>query len=96
MKFYGLPAAILALTAAAPAHAFTFPIVGRPRSEAPQQLRKRAVDMNGSFGNGSTSVSNDGDTMYSCNITLGGAEFEVLIDTGRCVLERKRVYKHLI
>ena len=41
--------------------------------------------MNGSYGNGSTLVVDDGDTEYSCNITLGGAEFEVLIDTGRYV-----------
>lgn len=83
MKLYSLPTAVLALITASPAHALTFPIVGRSRSQ-PHRLGRRAVDMNGSYGNGSTSVSNSGDTEYSCNITLGGAEFEVLIDTGRC------------
>ncbi|KAH8112968.1 acid protease [Phellopilus nigrolimitatus] len=58
----------------------TFPITKRPRSAA--SLSKRTVDMTGSFGNGSTTVSNSEDTNYSCNITLGGTTFEVLIDTG--------------
>ena len=65
----------------------SFDIAGRPRAPAADLLNKRAVDMNGAFGNGSTTVSNSGDTIYSCNITLGGTEFEVLIDTGRCVQE---------
>lgn len=73
----------LAATALLPgANAFSFDIVGRPRAPAAAAM-KRAVDMTGAFGNGSTMVSNDGDTIYSCNITLGGTEFEVLIDTGR-------------
>ena len=88
MKLSGVSSTVLTLTAAfleaSPAHGISFPIVGRPRSAA-RQLRKRTIDMNGSYGNGSTLVVDDGDTEYSCNITLGGAEFEVLIDTGRYV-----------
>ena len=69
-----------ALLAASSVNAFSFPIVGRPRSDA-RYLKKR-TDI-GAYGNGSTIVENSGDTVYSCNITLGGKEFEVLIDTGR-------------
>ena len=67
------------------AHAASFDIVGRPRAPATAALEhaRRAIDINGAFGNGSTTVVNSGDTIYSCNITLGGSEFEVLIDTGR-------------
>ena len=63
--------------------ATTLNIVGRPRQSIDvPSLRRRAVDI-GSFGNGSEVLENGSDTIYSCNITLGGSEFEVLIDTGR-------------
>ncbi|KAH8113072.1 acid protease [Phellopilus nigrolimitatus] len=76
-----LGAVASSLIAANSAEASSFPIVGRPRASIQEGLEKRSVDI-GAFGNGSTVVSNSGDTIYSCNITLGGAEFEVLIDTG--------------
>ena len=55
----------------------SIPIVSRPR------LAKRAGVK--ATHNGTTVVTNSYDTVYMCNITLNGAEFEVLIDTGRCV-----------
>ncbi|THH04274.1 hypothetical protein EW145_g5641 [Phellinidium pouzarii] len=70
-----------AFIASTSVHASSLAITGRPRAAMPEHLAKR-VDINGSFGNGSTSVANAGDTIYSCNLTLGGTEFEVLIDTG--------------
>ena len=63
--------------------ATTFNIVGRPRSSL-RALQRRSVDI-GAFGNGSEILDNGADTIYAANITLGGAEFEVLIDTGRYV-----------
>ncbi|KAI5122263.1 hypothetical protein M0805_007127 [Coniferiporia weirii] len=70
-----------ALVASSSVGAISFPIVGQPRAPIADRLAKR-VDINGSFGNGSTVVIDSGDTIYSCNLTLGGTEFEVLIDTG--------------
>ncbi|KAI5122015.1 hypothetical protein M0805_008007 [Coniferiporia weirii] len=76
----GIGASLLAV--AASVRAVSFPIVGRTRSSPQDQLLKRAVNMYGSFGNGSIEVSNFGDTSYSCNISLGGVEIEISIDTG--------------
>lgn len=76
----GVFEAVAYILLAAPfSRAATFPIYERPRSYL-TSLRKR-TDI-GAFGNGSTVVENSGDTVYSCNITLGGKEFEILIDTG--------------
>ena len=49
---------------------------------------KRAnADADGYFGNGTTTVINSGDnTEYFTNITLGGTQFEVIVDTGRYVV----------
>jgi len=44
-------------------------------------FRKR--DESGTFGNGSLALRNEGDLSYFCNVTLGGRDFEVIIDTGR-------------
>lgn len=67
------------------ANAITLPLTSRPLSTASQMLRKRVLDMNGSFGNGSTLLDNNMDREYFVNITLGGAQFEVMIDTGRYI-----------
>lgn len=76
-------AAALALLPAELVLATTFSIVGRPRRSVDVPgLRRRSVDI-GAFGNGSEILDDASDTIYSANITLGGAEFEVLIDTGR-------------
>ncbi|EJD00455.1 acid protease [Fomitiporia mediterranea MF3/22] len=61
--------------------AVSFPIAGRSRSSLSSLLGKRSVDI-GAFGNGSTKVYNHGDMSYYTNITLGGTEFSVEIDTG--------------
>jgi hypothetical protein len=37
----------------------------------------------GQFGNGSHALSNIADLNYQTNITVGGRQFSVLIDTGR-------------
>ncbi|KAI5122014.1 hypothetical protein M0805_008006 [Coniferiporia weirii] len=70
------------LAAVASVEAVSFPIVGRPRASTGSPFSKRSVDMYGSFGNGSTEVSNFGDVNYACNISLGGVEIEIQIDTG--------------
>ena len=77
------------------ADALSLNIVGKKRSEVlgaqafsrrdVNRLGRRAVDMTGSFGNGSTTLSDQADTLYMCKITLGGTEFDTMIDTGRCV-----------
>ncbi|TDL23415.1 hypothetical protein BD410DRAFT_787244 [Rickenella mellea] len=38
--------------------------------------------MTGSFVNGDTTLTNQGDLSYYCNLTVGGVEFTTLIDTG--------------
>ncbi|THV05264.1 acid protease [Dendrothele bispora CBS 962.96] len=43
-------------------------------------FRKR--DESGTFGNGSLALRNEQDLSYFCNVTLGGRDFEVIIDTG--------------
>lgn len=60
--------------------AISFNVAGRAREVS--TLRKRAI-VPGAFGNGSSSLMDATDVTYSCNITLGGARFEVIIDTGR-------------
>jgi hypothetical protein len=59
-------------------------IVGRASVSNYDSTTRRSVDIS-TFGNGSTSLSSKQDISYFCNITLGGTEFEVLIDTGRYV-----------
>lgn len=66
------------------ANAITLSLTSRPRS-ASQMQRKRNIDMNGSFGHGSMLLDNLGDRFYFVNITLGGSQVEVTIDTGRCI-----------
>lgn len=90
MKLSALPGTVVLLTATllelSTVNALTFDIVGRRRSPGSLAGRRRLgkrVDMNGSFGNGSTTVLDQQDVEYSCNITLGGSQFLVLIDTGR-------------
>ena len=78
-----------ALLLALPAHAVSFDLFHRRRIpdsrrslESRDGLEKR-IDVSGSFGNGSTMLGNEQDAEYTCNITLGGDTFSVLIDTGR-------------
>ncbi|KAJ4485446.1 acid protease [Lentinula aciculospora] len=64
-------------------HAISFDISGRVRDPSSSLIQKRASpSIEGSFGNGSSSVVDSGDITYTCNITLGGTVFEVQIDTG--------------
>ncbi|ESK86192.1 aspartic peptidase a1 [Moniliophthora roreri MCA 2997] len=63
----------------------TYPIYATKRSSNTDVnlFRRQHVDENGSFGNGSIIVYNTADDLqYSVNITLGGKEYSVLIDTG--------------
>lgn len=86
---FGLSALLAAMSAGLPgANAISFPVTSRPRSLESWILRKRVIDMNGAFGNGSTLLDNAGDRIYFVNITLGGTQFEVQIDTGRYALLR--------
>lgn len=64
--------------------AVVFDIHGHKRSPTHQP---RAIDMNGSYGNGSSLLLNRGGIQYSVNVTLGGSEFNVMIDTGRYALK---------
>lgn len=50
-----------------------------------KRLKRDVVDPVGAFGNGSSSLSSFEDVQYLTNLTLGGVQFEVLIDTGRSV-----------
>ncbi|KAF5369254.1 hypothetical protein D9758_002638 [Tetrapyrgos nigripes] len=54
-------------------------ITGRKRSLSSNQNSKR--DASGTFGNGSLALANIADVQYLGNVTLGGKNFEVLIDT---------------
>ncbi|KAL5522149.1 hypothetical protein ACEPAF_2006 [Sanghuangporus sanghuang] len=82
MKLATFTITLCALSAAALVTASTFPIVAHSRSSIPNVLGKRSVDI-GAFGNGSELVTSDGaDTSYFTNLTLGGKEFQVIIDTG--------------
>lgn len=87
MKFAGIfgPCALLAATSLGIPNvdAISFPLTSRPSSLQSHMLQKRIIDMNGSFGNGSTLLDNSANVAYFINITLGGAQFEVQIDTGR-------------
>jgi hypothetical protein len=66
------------------AQGLSFPIIGRPRPRhLPTTLEKRTGVKSTHNPDQSTMVTNSYDTIYYCNITLNGAEFEVLIDTGR-------------
>ena len=40
---------------------------------------------------GTPDLANEGNLQYETNITLGGRQFQVLIDTGRCVCVRRCV-----
>ena len=50
-----------------------------------KRLRRDVVDPIGAYGGGSSAVSSFQDVQYLTNLTLGGVQFEVVIDTGRCV-----------
>ena len=69
------------------AEAISFPLTSRPRFLGSPSLKGRTIDMNGSFGNGSTLVDNSANRIYFINVTLGGSQFEVEIDTGRYAAE---------
>ncbi|KAE9400432.1 acid protease [Gymnopus androsaceus JB14] len=64
-----------------PVTAISFPVTGTRRKLIESKLLKR--DQLGNFGNGSLSLYNDEDVVYTCNITLGGNPFVVELDTGR-------------
>ncbi|THV05271.1 acid protease [Dendrothele bispora CBS 962.96] len=55
-------------------------LVGLKREPGLRSLYRR--DDSGVFGNGSLALQNFGDLLYSCNVTLGGKDFPVIIDTG--------------
>ena len=66
-------------TLALEASAYHVRMQGRMRSPADAPLARR--------GNlaGSSPLTNSADISYYTNVTLGGDDYEVLIDTGRCV-----------
>ncbi|KAG7097578.1 hypothetical protein E1B28_004915 [Marasmius oreades] len=55
------------------------PLVGRSPISATHFKRQQ---LEGGFGNGSVAVFNKGNLQYSCNITLAGREYNVIVDTG--------------
>ncbi|KAF5369435.1 hypothetical protein D9758_002480 [Tetrapyrgos nigripes] len=65
------------------ANAVTLDLVGKRKQGSslffPRRLKRDAA---GVFGNGSVALHNLGDTTYRSNVTLGGKDFEVIIDTG--------------
>ncbi|KAF5369443.1 hypothetical protein D9758_002520 [Tetrapyrgos nigripes] len=65
------------------AKAVTLDLIGKRKQGSsllfPRRLKR---DDAGVFGNGSVALHNLGDTSYQCNVTLGGKDFEVIIDTG--------------
>ncbi|KAL0581498.1 hypothetical protein V5O48_000556 [Marasmius crinis-equi] len=56
------------------------PLVGRSPIYS-THLRSRSLEGR-AFGNGSVAVFNQGNLQYSCNITIGGREYNVIVDTG--------------
>ncbi|TDL23420.1 hypothetical protein BD410DRAFT_160072 [Rickenella mellea] len=75
MKFPVIFLSILfVLLDATPSNAIKFSIHPRPRAGG----LSRRVDMSG----GRTALQNSGDTSYYCNISLGGIQHTVIIDTG--------------
>ncbi|KAI3595884.1 aspartic peptidase a1 [Moniliophthora roreri] len=81
----------LALIFVSPVVAEIIPLVGRkiPTTTADadvfkHRFKRQRVDENGSFGNGSIVLYNtkNDNLQYSCNITLGGREYNVIVDTG--------------
>ena len=97
---FPLPVAVVAivqqLLEAQLSAAATFPIYSRPNHNVPSRFSKR-LDMSGSFGNGSSALTNKGDSSYYCNSTLGGSPFSVLIDTGRyAILSASIIYALLL
>ena len=54
-------------------------ISGQRRTPAAHGLHRRATL------NGTTGLNDGSGVTYTTNITLGGNEFSVIIDTGRCV-----------
>lgn len=79
MKFTQRPLAVGVLAAALldVAAGVRFPVQSRRRSTARSYGKRSTVSMTGS-----TSVSDSSDLMYLTNITLGGSQFTVSIDTG--------------
>ncbi|THV05270.1 acid protease [Dendrothele bispora CBS 962.96] len=55
-------------------------LVGSKRESGLRSLYKR--DGSGAFGNGSVALQNYQDLKYVCNVTLGGKDFPVIVDTG--------------
>ncbi|KAJ8087243.1 hypothetical protein PM082_006073 [Marasmius tenuissimus] len=56
------------------------PLVGRSPVYATHSRRQLLEGR--AFGNGSVAVFNQGNLQYSCNLTIGGREYNVIVDTG--------------
>ena len=54
------------------------PLTGRSITYANHYRRQARV-----FGNGSVALFNQENLQYSCNLTIGGREYGVIVDTGR-------------
>lgn len=71
-----------------PASAVRLPLVGRRRLGAPTMVGRRVEERVVGFGkrasiSGTPDLEDTSDLDYFANITLGGEQFQVLIDTGR-------------
>ncbi|KAF9068530.1 aspartic peptidase domain-containing protein [Rhodocollybia butyracea] len=70
------------LFAIIPVWAISLDVAGRFHSSSVTPLLHRRDTTSDSLGNGSASLVDSHDISYMCNITLGGQQFEVIIDTG--------------
>ena len=77
------------LSHACSTHALTFPV----RVQSLADDRPAAGRLSARAGNGNTilPVHNTQNSEYITNITLGGREIPVLLDTGRCVSDRTTI-----
>ncbi|KAF5369340.1 hypothetical protein D9758_002508 [Tetrapyrgos nigripes] len=65
------------------ANAVTLDLIGKRKQGSSLLFRRKLKrDAAGVFGNGSVALQNLGDTSYQSNVTLGGKNFQVIIDTG--------------
>ena len=89
MKFsrsLGVP--LSSLLVAHSAFGVTLDLVSRRRDDLTgeqlfKSLKRDIALPVGDFGNGSSSVASFQDVIYMTNLTLGGKQFQVVIDTGR-------------
>ncbi|KAJ3873792.1 acid protease [Lentinula edodes] len=77
---YSLPSGLIFLSSTIfSVDAISFDVAGRARASNPVFHKRDSIP---DSSNGSTSLEDLLDTIYFCNLTLGGAPFEVSIDTG--------------